>query len=72
MPDRSSARPKEKAMMFAIYFMLAWSLVGCVAALLMGRAIAIGSGEQQQAEMAAAGASLQESAKKVLPAAKAA
>ncbi len=60
-------------MMFAIYFVLAWSLVGCIAALLMGRAIAVCAG-QQQAEMVEAGAtaSTATSGTKTLPAAKAA
>ncbi len=61
-------------MMLAIYFVLAWTLVGGIAALLMGRAIAICSGEQQQGGMAETGAtaSVQTSAKKALPATKAA
>ena len=44
-------------MMLAIYIVLAWSLVGCVVALLMGRAIAICTGEHQD-EMAMAGATM--------------
>jgi hypothetical protein len=60
-------------MMIAIYVVLAWSLVGCIAALLIGRAIAICSGDQQSemiesvATTASAGSS-----SKALPAAKAA
>lgn len=35
-------------MMFAVYFVVAWSVVGCIVALLMGRAIAVCSGEQRR------------------------
>jgi hypothetical protein len=35
-------------MMLAVYFVLAWSLVGFLAAVLMGRAIAICYGEQHE------------------------
>lgn len=35
-------------MTFAIYFVLTWSLVGFLAAVLMGRAIAICAGDQHQ------------------------
>jgi hypothetical protein len=62
-------------MMLAIYFVLGWCLIGGIAALLMGRAIAICSGETRRDEMAETGAmaSAQASAgKKTLPAAKAA
>ena len=34
-------------MMFALYVVLGWSLVGSIAAVLMGRAMAACSGEQQ-------------------------
>jgi hypothetical protein len=33
--------------MLAIYIVLGWSIVGCVAALLMGRAIAVTAGEDR-------------------------
>lgn len=45
-------------MMFAVYFVLAWSVVGGIAALLMGRAIAICSGEQRRDVSVADNASL--------------
>jgi hypothetical protein len=41
-------------MMFAIYFVLAWSLVGFLAAVLMGRAIAVCAGEERQDQAGAA------------------
>lgn len=36
-------------MMFALYVVLGWSLAGFIAAVLMGRAMAACSGEQQDA-----------------------
>lgn len=61
--------------MLAIYFVLAWSLVGCIAALLMGRAIAICSGERRQdglAETDATASVREATGKKPLSTAKAA
>jgi hypothetical protein len=57
-------------MMLAIYFVVGWSVVGCVAALLMGRAIAICTGERDQGEVAVAGAAtaVPVSVNKALPA----
>jgi hypothetical protein len=59
-------------MMFALYVVLGWSLAGFVAALVMGRAIAICNGEHEDAVLATAEQPARPHATKVLPAAKAA
>ncbi len=59
-------------MMFALYVVLGWSLAGFVAAVVMGRAMAACSGEQQDAALATAEGSGRAQTTKSFSAAKAA
>jgi hypothetical protein len=59
-------------MMFALYVVLGWSLAGFVVAVLMGRAIAVCNGEQQDTALAAAEQPVRAQTTKAFQAAKAA